>query len=168
MTTMEERLKKIQDKGAQIIADENNEKLQRQRTIENYRKDIKRLAGRVDALITIARSLIQNRIPFGRQSLTMCGGLQDELVADGINHNIGFYFRYERGHKYFIGVGIKGGGCCGNDIAVDGDGDIVINIDPYYSSYRYDGYHDYCNKCKKFLQSFDEFEQRVNEYVDNL
>ena len=67
-----------------------------------------------------------------------------------------------------MGIGIKGGGCCGHDLAVNANGEIVINIDPYEKAYEYNGYNDYCHKYEQFIEQFHAFENKVYQYVENL
>lgn len=166
--TLEERLGKIANKGAQMIADANAEEERKKEIIKKYEQDIKALAPRIKQLMEIAVALLKNNIPLGKRGTTITGSYDDAFETDGIHHGLGFFFRYERGYKYLVGIGIKGGGCCGKDLAVNKDGDMVVKIDPHYHSYMYFGFNDYCNKCKTFLQKFDDFEKNVNDYVDNL
>lgn len=168
MTKIEERLKKIQNKGAQMIADANAEEERKKSIIKKYEQDIKALAPRVAELIAIAIELMKNDIPLGVRKSSITGTPKDDLVTDGIDHKLGFYFSYEGGKTRFVGVGISGGGCDGRDIAVNENGTMVKHPDPYYQSYRYFGYNDYCDKCSRFLKNFDDFEKRVNDFVDNL
>ena len=167
MTKIEERLKKIQNKGAQMVADANAEEERKKDIIKKYEQDIKALAPRVAELMTIAIELMNNNIPLGKKTKGSIG-YKEEFVTEGINHRLGFYFTYENRKKYLVGVGIIGGGCDGLDIAVNENGTMVKHPDPYYQSCQYFGYNDYCNKCSRFLKNFDDFEKRVNDYVDNL
>lgn len=167
MTKIEERLKKIQNKGAQIIAEAQSEEERKKEIIEKYEQDIKALAPRIAELIAIAVELNKNNIPFGKKTKDIIG-YKEEFVTEGINHRLGFYFTYENSKKYLVGVGISGGGCCGRDLAVNEYGKMVKHPNPYYQSYQYYGFTDYCKKCRQFLENFDDFEKRVNDYVDNL
>jgi len=167
MTQINDRLNKIAAKGAELVANANAEQRMREQTIAKYASEIKALAPRIKTLVEIAKALIQNNIPLGNKKLDTIG-YKEDLVSDGWYHTLGFFYKYESGKRHFLGIGIEGGGYAGLDMAVDENGDMVKRIDPYYQSYQYDGYRDYCNKCEQFLTGFDAFEQRVNEYVDNL
>jgi len=164
MTKIEERLKKIQNKGAQIVAEAQSEEERKNEIVKKYEQDIKALAPRIANLIAIAIELCKNNIPLGKREKAVIG-YDEEFETNGITHKLGFYFS---GERYLVGVGIEGGGCCGLDLAVNENGTMVKHPDPYYQSYQYFGYNDYCRKCEGFLKNFDEFEKRVNEYVDNL
>ena len=166
MAQINDRLNKIAAKGAELVANANAEQIQREQTIAKYANDIKALAPRIKPLVVIAKALIQNNIPLGKKK---SGVIEyEDLCSDGWYHRLGFFYKWENGKRNFLGIGIEGGGCAGDDLAVDENGDMVKRIDPYYHSYQYDGYHDYCDKCKRFLTDSDAFGQRVNEYVDNL
>ena len=166
MNTLE-RLNKISAKAQRIAEAENNEQLKKLETIEYYKNAIKSLSPRLTELIKIGDALLENSILFGKRKEATIG-YDEEFITNGITHKLGFYFKYSKDNSPLIGIGIKGGGCCGNDLAVNEEGDMVVKIDPHFHSYMYFGYNDYCNKCKQFLKDFDEFEKRVYEYVDNL
>lgn len=167
MTQINDRLNKIAAKGAELVANANAEQIQREQTIAKYASEIKALAPRIKPLVEIAKALIQNHIPLGKKKSDIIG-YKEDLCSDGWYHRLGFFYKWEDGKRNFLGIGIEGGGCAGEDLAVDENGDMVKRINPNYHSFEYDGYHDYCDKCKRFLTGFDAFEQRVNEYVDNL
>lgn len=155
MNTLE-RLNKIAVIGQQIVDKENEEKRAKQVIIDTFSGTIKSLASRIDDLIKIYIALFANKVK--------C----EQFEAEGYYHKIGFYINKENNT---IIIGIKGGGWDGNDFAVDSLGNIVVC--PDLGSTRKDSYgrttfDDYCTKCKRFIGSFDEFEKRVYEYVDNL
>ena len=162
MNTLE-RLNKISAKAQQIAEEENNEQLKKLEAIEYCKNAIKALAPRLTELMQIGDALIKNGISFGKRT-----GYYEEFITNGLSHRLGFYFKYSKDNSPLIGIGIKGGGCCGRNLAVNEKGDMVVKIDPNYHSYKYSGFNDYCNKCKQFLKDFDSFEKRVYEYVDNL
>ena len=126
MTKIEERLKKIQKKGDEMVAQANDEQRRKEETIIKYEKDIKALATRIAELIAIAIELCKNNIPLGKREKAVIG-YHEEFETNGITHKLGFYFRYERGEKYLVGVGIEGGGCCGSDLAINENGIMVHN-----------------------------------------
>lgn len=164
---LNDRLNKIAQKRAELDKKEQDERTRKVNTIQYYNRAIKELAPRIDVLLDIAKSLLENNIPIGKRVKAFIG-YDEELVTEGINHKLGFYFTYKDRHRCLVGIGIAGGGCCGHDLAVNAFGNMVVSIDPNYNSYQYDGYSDFCCKCKQFLNDFDDFEKRVFQYVDNL
>ena len=155
MNTLE-RLNKIAEKGRQIVEKENEEKRVRQAFIDTTIGKIKSLAPRINALIKIYSALIKNKVE--------C----EQFVAEGYYHKIGFHTNKEDGT---IKIGIKGGGWDGDDFAVDSLGNIVVCPDldsTNKDSYGRTTFDDYCSKSERFIGSFDEFEKKVYEYVDNL
>ena len=168
--TVNDRLSKIAHKRVELDKQADNEQRNREATIAKYTNDIKALAPRLADLMAIAAELCRNDIPLGKRTRGITGFSEDEFETDGIKHGLGFYFRYEKGKGYLIGVGIKGGGCCGNNLAVDSNGNIIVNpLERVFGCWTYDkAYSDFVGKCNGFLKRFDDFERRVNEYVDNL
>lgn len=155
MNTLE-RLNKIAEKGRQNVEKENEEKRAKQVIVDTFSDTIKSLASRIDALIKIYSALLENNIK--------C----EQFATDGFSHKVGFYTNKEDDS---IRIGIKGGGWDGDDFAVDSLGNIVVCPDlglTNKDSYGRTTFDDYCTKCRRFLGSFDEFEKRVYEYVDNL
>lgn len=136
------------------------------KTIGDLANGIKALTPRIKELITVGVALLANNIPFGKVGGRL--GEDEEFITNGITHKLGFFFKYAKDNSPLLGIGIKGGGCDGHDLAVNADGEVIININPYAKVYNYDGYYDYCRKYKQFIKDFDEFESKVYQYVENL
>lgn len=164
-TTTTDRLNKIAERRNILDAQQRAIEHTKAMTIANLENGIKALAPRIKELIAVAEALLENNIPFGRVS----GWDNDEeFITNGITHELGFFFKYGKDNSPLLGIGIKGGGCDGHDLAVNAEGEFVKNIDPYKKGYNYNGYYDYRSKYKKFINDFDEFENKVYQYVDNL
>ena len=168
MEKMNERLAKIANKRAQLDALASAEQMKKVQTIAYYANKLKMLAPRIKDLMEIANSLVENDIPLGQTTTELGMKYKDAFVAEGIHHRLGFFFERLNGENYLVGIGIEGGGCCGHDLVVNDDGYMEKHPDYNYASYQYTGYWDYCDKCKRFLNEFDDFERRVYAYVDNL
>ena len=164
--TTTDRINKIAERRNILDAQERAIECEKIKTIGDLANGIKALTPRIKELITVGVALLTNHIPFGKVS----GGWEayEEFITNGITHKLGFFFKYGKDNSPLLGIGIKGGGCDGHDLAVNADGEFVINIDPYAKVYRYDGYYDYCRKCRQFIKDFDEFEKKVYQYIDNL
>ena len=163
--TTSERINKIAERREMLDAQQRAMESGKAMTIANLEKGIKSLAPRIKELIAVGEALLRNNIPFGKVS----GFWNDEeFITNGITHQLGFYFKYNKNNSPLLGIGIKGGGCCGHDLAVNANGEFVINIDPYEKVYEYNGYNDYCHKYEQFIEEFHGFENRVYQYVENL
>ena len=162
-----DRLNKIANKGREIVDAQKAEQLRKEEIINCYARHIKNIAPRIKELMKVGHALLNNNLAFGKQTKALIG-YDEEFITNGITHKLGFFFQFARDNSPLLGIGIKGGGCCGQDLAVDENGDMVVKIDPHYHSYRYFGFDDYCGKCEQFLDDFNDFEKRVYEYIDNL
>lgn len=165
-TTTTDRINKIAERRNILDAQQKDIDCEKAKTIANLENGIKMLVPRIKELIAVAEALLENNIPFGKAATRW--DEDDEFITNGITHKLGFFFKYAKDNSPLLGIGIKGGGCDGHDLAVNADGEFVINIDPYAKGYNYDGYYDYCRKYKQFIKDFDEFEKKVYQYVDNL
>lgn len=162
------RIEKIRAKRQALDAQAKSEQERKEQNVKFYTNQLKNLAPRINELMSLARELLKNDIPLGKRIKDIV--YKDEFVTEGIYHKLGFYIKYENGFSYLIGVGIKGGGCRGNDLAVDSNGTIIENpLDERSIRWHDDSaYVDFCGKCREFLGGFDEFEKKVFDYVDNL
>ena len=163
------RIEKIRAKRQALDAQAKSEQERKEQTVKFYTNRLKQLAPRINELMRLAGELLKNDIPLGRRQ-EQHFGYQDEFVTEGIYHRLGFYIKYKDGYNYLIGIGIEGGGCCGNDLVVDNNGTITENpIDEKHARWYYNkAYEDFCHKCQEFLGGFDKFEKKVFDYVDNL
>ena len=138
---------------------------------------IKALSGRLAEMMKVADCMVENRMSFGGTWYSCGMAYGDFFETNGIKHGIGFVFQYESGRGRnvnnrvgVIGIGIEGGGCCGNDIVIDRDGDIIKNpLDHVIGCWtKENAYYDFCSKANEFLKGFNEFEKKFYDYVDNL
>lgn len=169
MITTNERLNKIVGRRKELDAKATEKQEQRRMVIENCNSAFKNLAPRISDLIKICTCLLENNISIGIRTKDIIG-YNEEFVTDGVRHGLGFYFRYNNGTRTLIGIGIEGGGACGHDLAVDENGNIVVNpLNKVIGLWTYDdAYNDFYRKCQRFFEYFDSFEKRVFDYVDNL
>jgi hypothetical protein len=167
--TTEERISKIANKRVQLDNESIAENQQRVNTICNLTDRIKACQPRIAALMKVCAALCENKISIGKKIYRL-GGYDEEFIAEGFFHKIGFYFvRFNRSN-YLRGIGIRGGGACGNDFAVDERGFIFENpIERNCGRWTNDNaYRDFKDKAEKFINDFDAFEKAVYDYVDNL
>lgn len=161
MEQINDRLNKIANKRAELDAQAAAKKKNEIETINMYEKKFKELAPRIKEIITLCRALLENDFPIGRDG---------KLKTDGIRHNLGIYFERTWNGLLFLNVGIAGGGCCGYDLAINENGELVKNpLDIIVGARDYNvAYRDYVNKARQFVDDFDDFEQRFYDYVDSL
>lgn len=160
-----DRINKIAERRKILDAQQRAIERAKIKTIGDLAKDIRALAPRIKELIAVGEALLENKIPFGNR----VGFWHDEeFITNGITHELGFFFKFGKDNSPLLGIGIKGGGCEGHDLAVNANGEFVKAIDPNARGYNYDGYYDYCRKYKQFIRDFDEFESKVYQYVENL
>lgn len=165
-TTTTDRINKITERRNILDAQQRTIEHTKAMTIANLENGIKSFVPRIKELIAVGEALLQNDISFGKRVGRW--GEDEEFITNGITHELGFFFKYRKDNSPLLGIGIKGGGCDGHDLAVNAEGEFVKNIDPYKKGYNYNGYYDYCRKYKQFIKDFDEFENKVYQYVDNL
>lgn len=117
---------------------------------------IKTLGPRIKELVLVANELQRNGFTLGKRTHD---GFFEEFVSNGIDHNTGFIMQ----NVNIIGVGIIGHGCNGADVVWDIDGDYIQRLSE-------SEWTDYTIKQKLdgFIKTFDGFEKRFYEYVDNL
>lgn len=163
------RIEKIRAKRQALDAQAKSEQERKEQTVKFYTNRLKQFAPRINELMQLAMELLKNDIPLGKRYKDLVF-YKDEFVTEGIHHRLGFYFKYENGRRYLLGIGIEGGGCCGHDLAVNTNGTIIKNpLDIIIGCRDYEkAYTDFCGKCQDFLEEFDEFEKKVFDYVDNL
>ena len=161
-----DRINKIAERRKILDAQQRAIECGKIKTIADLENGIRELTPRIKELITVGVALLSNDIPFGKVN----NGWErhEEFITNGITHELGFFFQFGKDNSPLLGIGIKGGGCDGHDLAVNTNGEFVKAIDPYAKVYNYDGYYDYCRKCKQFINDFDEFESKVYQYVENL
>lgn len=94
-------------------------------------------------MIKIGNALVTNNLQYG------------SFKTNGLSHKLGLYFK----GKSIVGLGIEGGGYCGEDLAVNAQGAVIVHPSILL---------DYIGKCEDFLAEFDNFEKKLFIYVDNL
>lgn len=161
-----DRINKITERRNILDAQQRAIECGKIKTIDDLANGIKALTPRIKELITVGVALLSNNISFGKRVGRW--GQDEEFITNGITHELGFFFKFAKDNSPLLGIGIKGGGCDGHDLAVNAEGEVIININPYAKVYQYDGYYDYCRKYKQFIRDFDEFENKVYQYVENL
>ena len=140
---LQERLNKISNKGNELKKQQIAEVKSREEKIIDFQNKILTLSTRIASLIEIGNALVTNNL--------QCGSFR----ANGLSHKLGLYCK----GKNVVGLGIVGGGYCGEDFAVNAQGAFIEHPSKLL---------DYVGKCEQFLEEFDDFEKKLFEYVDNL
>lgn len=128
----------------------NAEELKLKR-IENYKEKIRALKPRIDELIEVGNSCLDNNIPLIKSDST---GFKEsyenhQFISNSWSHLVGFI----QG-KPITKVGKIGGGACDWNLTTDG---VTIEVS---------GNVEYV--LKNFLDNFDTFETKFYEYVDKI
>ena len=184
MATTESRIKRINSTRKSLDEMANLKEEIANKKVEEYKTAIERLQPRLEEMFKVADEMVKNNIHFGKRIGSITGMESDEFETDRINHGIGFVFSYEQGRggtfhfggdaiKYrtaVIGIGIEGGGWCGEDIIVNRMGNIIKNPMDIVVGLRgkEEARSDFFGKAESFLKKFDGFEQRFYDYVDSL
>lgn len=170
--TTEERIARITFVAKEDARMKSEIKRSRESHICELLDKVESFAPRMKELMKVARSLRANRIPLGKyhNGPRACA---PQFVSDGIAHRLGFIVDsnpfWNRDLLDPVGLGIIGGGACGNDIQFNEDGKLCEvfrcsgmpgNVGSWWDS---DIRH-----LEEFVAGFDEFERKFYEYVDNL
>lgn len=127
----------------------NTEELKLQR-IENYKEKIRELKPRIDELIEVGNSCLENKIPLTRSDCVSKESYEThQFISNSWSHLVGFI----QG-KPITRVGKIGGGACDWNLTTDG---VTIEVS---------GDIEYV--LKSFLDNFDTFETKFYEYVDRI
>lgn len=157
----EELIAKIKQAKANRVEAIEKAKMREERMYDNYQAELSKLGERINNLMTLGRTLLELGMPIGEKYYDH-GFYFDRLKTDGIHHNIGFVIT----HGTLEGIGIEGGGCCGGDLCVGADGNIIRGLPfKYRDGYYVKGEH---LKMKRLLDGFCEFERNVIDYIENL
>ena len=149
--------------------------------IEELLGKVRSFAPRMKDLLKVGQALYENGIPLGPYDESVPGYRDDNsriFVSNGWSHRTGFIIAYRiNGHipsrtqQYPIGFGIIGGGCAGEDLTFNADGELEWLNRPFGHpagcSDRPWGPKD-TQHLERFVAEFDEFERRFYEYVDGL
>ena len=157
----EELIAKIKQATANQAKAIEKAKMEEERMYDNYQAEFSKLGERINTLITLCRTSLLMDMPIGEKYYDH-GFYFDRLKTDGIHHNIGFVIN----HHILEGIGIEGGGCCGRDLCVGADGNIIRGMPLRYCDGSYsEGEH---RKMRRLLDGFCEFERNVINYIENL
>ena len=158
---IEELIAKIKQVKENRVKAIEKAKMEEERMYDNYQTEFTKLGERINNLMTLGRTLLLMGMPIGEKYYDH-GFYFDRLKTDGIHHNIGFVVT----HGVLEGIGIEGGGCCGRDLCVGADGNIIKGMPLRYCDGSYsEGEH---RKMKRLLDGFCEFERNVINYIENL
>ncbi len=165
-----DRLEKIRAKRQELDDQKQKECDERTRNVEHYANAIKALAPRLNGLYTLAMECVKNDIPLGKKSSLHGMEHFPEFVSEWWYHRPGFIVSQHPQPNEEVYFGVIGGGACGHSLVIDKDGIITNNpLDKVCGCWtRENAYHDYCNKCQSFLQSFDKLEKGFLAYIDSL
>jgi hypothetical protein len=135
-----------------------------------YNKAIKDLAPRLQELHRVARECVANDIPLGERTRLHGSTHYPEFVSEWWYHRAGFVISQYPSPNEEVYFGITGGGADGQSLVIDCNGTIVKNpLSHVIGLWTHDNaYHDFCDKCKRFLSGFDDFEKRFYAYIDSL
>lgn len=143
-----ERLNKI----ASVAENVENAKIAKEIAKQNEKQALIDLiathADRIKAIIEVGSKLVENKMPLGEN---------DCFQTSGWDHRFGFVVV---GSRLFspstwkiIGIGSEGGGYAGEDLTVNGNGEVVSYSDRY--------------NCERWTEKFEQFEKDFYDYVDN-
>ena len=141
---------------------------------------VRSFAPRMKELMKVGISMYENGIQFGPYDNTP--GARDggwvKFVSNGITHRIGFIHAYRvNGHipgrmqHLPIGFGIEGGGCAGEDLTFNSDGELEWLNQPFGKPAGVtDRPWSDCDTrhLEEFVAGFDKFESEFYAYVDSL
>ena len=157
----EELIAKIKQAKANRVEAIEKAKMREKHMYDNYQAEFTKLGERINNLMTLGKTLLEQGMPIGEKYYEH-GFYFDRLKTDGIHHNIGFVIN----HHILEGIGIEGGGCCGRDLCVGADGNIIRGMPLRYCDGSYsEGEH---RKMRRLLDGFCEFERNVINYIENL
>lgn len=140
---LQERLNKINNKGNELKKQQIAEVKSKEEKIIDFQNKILTLSNRIAPLIKIGNALVTNNLQY------------KSFRTNGLSHKLGLYCK----GKNVVGLGIEGGGYCGEDFAVNAQGAFIEHPSNLL---------DYVGKCEQFLEEFDNFERKLFRYIDNL
>ena len=144
--------------------------------VENHRAELEakvcELAPRISALLGLVNEAIRLGVlrPLNGLYAHVLGGRAPNFFCDGVNHKIGFYQLkpYNDINMYPIGIGIEAGGGDGPvDLCVTSDG-VVHGRDTNENSEEVASSSVRIKDLETFLSTFDEFEKKFYETIDNM
>lgn len=155
-----DRLERIRAAKAAMDAEARRNEAAKAKVIKHFNDAFKKLGACLNELMVVGGAFYTCGMAYGKK-----------FESNGITHELGFIFEYYRGKRVkLIGIGIKGGGCCGNDLVIDRNGQIIRNpLNHVIGGWtEEDAFRDFSYKCRTFFNGFDAFEKKFYDYVDNL
>lgn len=150
------RIRIEKTKAAQQADYENEISLFELEVIEKYSK-------RIFDLLNTARGLITYGFQLGNADWS---GDNLDFESNGITHRFGFVLKGTTNPKWgrskvieLLGIGWKGGGCCGRNNLVLTENGIADFNDWFFKTRVLEG---------NFKKDFDDFEKSFYQYVDSL
>lgn len=141
---------------------------------------VRSFAPRMKELMKVGISMYEKNIPFGPLCNEPGASDCDDRVffSNGWSHKVGFIQAYringripERTQHLPIGFGIIGGGCAGENLTFNSDGELEWLNAPFGQPAGVSGrpWSDSDTKhLEEFVAKFDKFEADFYEYVDSL
>ena len=160
MGNLQSRLTAIREKRAELNAIESNKMSEKEMNRLDFINKVETLDERISNLLILANELADNDFLLGE-----IGGDYNlptpRFISDGICHRFGFIVDgnpYREPHKCrAYGIGVKGGGCNGNDFVVNDEGCIIEWNEQIFDE-----------GIEKFMSKFNQFEQDFFNFVDDL
>ena len=125
--------------------------------------------------------MYHNGVPLGPYDTSEPGYKESNsrmFVSNGWSHRVGFIIAYRinghiprRDQQFPIGFGIIGGGCAGENICFNADGELEWLNKPFGNPAGVSGRpwsDEDTEHLEKFVREFDKFEKDFYEYVDSL
>ena len=157
------RIEKIRAKRQELDDAYEEKRIETIRLIESYEKRIEELTPEITELIDIAIELIECDFPLGKAGVCI---EKDEFVSRQDECKLGFLVEWQvsETNKYHVhGIGFGGNFYVKDDEII---GTPLNNVGIEYT--LEDAQDKHIELCKEFFEQFDDFKQRVFDYVDNL
>ena len=144
------RIKNIKAFATKKQEEEQKKQVETSILYGNLIQTIEDLKPRIKELIETATVCLENGIEI------------EEFVTNYMSHKVGFSMTFPSDKKIYF-IGINGGGYCGNyNFRTDG---IKIYEEHIDTRHRQD---PTISHMKKFLQCFDDFENKFYKYIDTI
>lgn len=163
-------------RNEQMTQEANN----KQAHIVELLNTVKSFAPRMKELMKVGVSMYENNIPFGPLCDEPGASESDDRIffSNGWSHKVGFIQAYRiDGHRpkrtqhLPIGFGIIGGGCAGENLTFNSDGELEWLNKPFGEPAGVSGrpWTDCDTRhLERFVADFDKFETEFYAYADSL